>query len=76
MTTEAYDIEVLVVAAKLGITVRTVQLHVEDQYRYTTPSAERVEHVLSVLNAILMHSWTGRKANFAPGRERQSLSEV
>jgi hypothetical protein len=76
MTLEAYDIEVLVVAAKMGMKIKTVQLQVEDQYRYTTSSAERIGHVLSVLNAMLMHSWSGKKRNFSAARERQSFSEV
>jgi hypothetical protein len=76
MKLEAYDIEVLVVAAEMGMKIKTVQLQAEDQYRYTTSSAERIEHVLSVLNVILMHSWSGKDRNFSAVRKKQSLSEV
>jgi hypothetical protein len=65
MPATSYDLEMLIVAAKAGLAIRTAKLVVPDPYRYETASRERLDHVFLVIEAMLRHSLRGKRAKRA-----------
>jgi hypothetical protein len=52
MVTSSYDVEMVMVNAKLGLEIRAAKLDQPDPYKYTTSSYERVDQVLIALHAL------------------------
>jgi hypothetical protein len=53
MAAMSYDVEMLMLCAKLGIEVRAAKLDQSDAYKYTTTSGERADQVVIALQALI-----------------------
>jgi hypothetical protein len=72
----SYDIEMLVVAAIVGIEIKTAKLTIPDPGRYTTASAERFAVMVNALQAVLIHSFRDKNVKYLPVRQPRSVADL
>jgi hypothetical protein len=76
LTVPSYDIEMLVIAAVMGIELKTAKLTTPDPRQYTTPSTERFATAVTALNALLIHCFRDKSMKHLPVRQPRSVADL
>jgi hypothetical protein len=68
LSVTCYDHEILVLAARIGMEVKSAKLNAANPYRYDTPSEERLDEIIVVAQALL--TYVGRSKEVTAVRAR------